>query len=272
MANEITIEITPPPPITIEVLTGYGVPVNVGGGGGGSLTVRDADGNPSGTVTEIVFPNGTVSIGGPTATITGLQGPQGIQGPAGPNAINVNTATVFDGVLIGDGAGVYAEPELPIALGGTGQNTAVDAINALLPTQTDNVGCFLFTNGANVSWAYVEWGSLVGDPDDNADLRTYVETYVLTALSFIGQQQLTLAQLRIARRNLLTGSAPTAAYDGNGRLSTLTYSDGSVKTLTYTAGRVTRIDHVYTVPARTYRKDISYDGNGRFQSITESIF
>jgi hypothetical protein len=33
------------------------------------LTVREADGNPSGTVTTLVFPDGTVFISGGTATI-----------------------------------------------------------------------------------------------------------------------------------------------------------------------------------------------------------
>lgn len=45
-----------------------------GSGGGGSLTVQEADGNPSGNASTLIFPNGTVSIDGTTATITGLQG------------------------------------------------------------------------------------------------------------------------------------------------------------------------------------------------------
>ena len=40
----------------------------------------------------------------------------------------------------------------PIANGGTGQVTAADAINALLPSQTGNAGKFLSTNGTAVSW------------------------------------------------------------------------------------------------------------------------
>ena len=41
---------------------------------------------------------------------------------------------------------------LPIANGGTGNNNANDAINALLPVQTAQNGKFLMSNGANVSW------------------------------------------------------------------------------------------------------------------------
>jgi hypothetical protein len=62
-------------------------PPGTGEGGSGSLTVREVDGSPSGTANTLVFPNGTVSIAGTTATITGLQGPQGIQGETGPQGI-----------------------------------------------------------------------------------------------------------------------------------------------------------------------------------------
>jgi hypothetical protein len=39
-----------------------------------------------------------------------------------------------------------------IANGGTGQTTAANAINALVPTQTSQSGKFLTTNGSVVSW------------------------------------------------------------------------------------------------------------------------
>lgn len=41
---------------------------------------------------------------------------------------------------------------LPILNGGTGQTTAANAINALLPTQTSQSGKFLTTNGTVSSW------------------------------------------------------------------------------------------------------------------------
>lgn len=47
---------------------------------------------------------------------------------------------------------------LPIANGGTGQTTAANAINALLPSQTSNSGKFLTTNGSVASWATVTAG------------------------------------------------------------------------------------------------------------------
>ena len=63
---------------------------------------------------------------------------------------------------LGSGAGVAITIEtdqtltlgeaLPIASGGTGQTTASTALNALLPSQTGNVGRVLQTDGTDVSW------------------------------------------------------------------------------------------------------------------------
>lgn len=48
---------------------------------------------------------------------------------------------------------------LPIANGGTGQTSASNAINALLPTQTGHSGEFLTTNGTVASWAAASGGA-----------------------------------------------------------------------------------------------------------------
>lgn len=48
---------------------------------------------------------------------------------------------------------------LPIAQGGTGQTTAPTAINALMPTQTNNSGKYLVTDGVTVSWGAVTPGT-----------------------------------------------------------------------------------------------------------------
>ncbi len=50
---------------------------------------------------------------------------------------------------------------LPIELGGTGQITAIDAINALVPDQSSNSGKFLTTDGTTVSWASVSGSGTV---------------------------------------------------------------------------------------------------------------
>jgi hypothetical protein len=51
-----------------------------------------------------------------------------------------------------------ADGTLPIANGGTGQTTASDAINALVPAQTGNSGKYLSTDGSSVSWAAASGG------------------------------------------------------------------------------------------------------------------
>lgn len=48
---------------------------------------------------------------------------------------------------------------LPIANGGTGQTSAANAINALLPSQTGNNGKYLTTDGTSSSWATVSGGN-----------------------------------------------------------------------------------------------------------------
>lgn len=52
-------------------------------------------------------------------------------------------------------SGIWNGTTISIANGGTGQTTAANAINALLPTQTGNNGKFLTTNGSISSWATV---------------------------------------------------------------------------------------------------------------------
>ena len=93
---------------------------------------------------------------------------------------------------------------------------------------------------------------------------------VSDALSYGVSQELTLTQLRQARSNQFVGSAPTIAYDAQGRAETLTYSDGSVKTLAYDVdGRLSQSSHLKS--GRTLRKSFSYDGQNRLASVGEAI-
>lgn len=69
--NVIEVIVSSVTPNVIEVIA-QGPPGSPGIGGG-ALTVREVDGSPSGTATTLVFPNGSVSFAGSTATITSLQ-------------------------------------------------------------------------------------------------------------------------------------------------------------------------------------------------------
>ena len=52
-------------------------------------------------------------------------------------------------------SGLSLTGTLPIADGGTGQTTATASFNALAPSQTNNSGKYLTTNGTNTSWATI---------------------------------------------------------------------------------------------------------------------
>lgn len=58
---------------------------------------------------------------------------------------------------------------LPIANGGTGQTTAANAINALLPTQTSNSGKYLTTDGSVASWGTISGTGDVSGPSSSVD-------------------------------------------------------------------------------------------------------
>jgi hypothetical protein len=55
---------------------------------------------------------------------------------------------------------------VPLANGGTGQTTASDALNALLPTQTGNSGKVLQTDGSTATWETAGGGVSDGDKGD----------------------------------------------------------------------------------------------------------
>lgn len=77
-----------------------------------------------------------------------------------------NTIAVYPINLASDTSGV-----LGIAKGGTGQTTASAAINALVPTQSGNIGKFLSTDGTVVSWQDGGSGSGSGSGEINAVLN-----------------------------------------------------------------------------------------------------
>jgi hypothetical protein len=72
--------------------------------------------------------------------------------PAGKSMWVYNTGTNFVDVVT-HLSSLSLTTALPIDSGGTGQTTATNAINALLPSQTSNSGRFLTTNGTSTSWA-----------------------------------------------------------------------------------------------------------------------
>jgi len=59
--------------------------------------------------------------------------------------------------------GLDIQSPLPVAMGGTGQTTATNAINALLPIQTGALNKFLYSDGTNTSWVIPNYSEVAVD-------------------------------------------------------------------------------------------------------------
>lgn len=97
----------------------------------------------SGTATSSVFLRGDQSWASVPTGVTSVSGSGGTTGLSLSGGPITSTGTLTIGGT------------LAISNGGTGQTTAANAINALLPTQTSNSGKFLTTNGSVASWGSV---------------------------------------------------------------------------------------------------------------------
>lgn len=116
---------------------------------------------PTGAATGAITLAGTLAPANGGTGITALG--SGVQTGLGTAVNAANGFVTFSGNLGTPSAGVLTNATglplnsgvtgvLPIANGGTGNNNANDAINALLPVQTSQAGKFLMSNGGNVSW------------------------------------------------------------------------------------------------------------------------
>lgn len=71
------------------------------------------------------------------------------------SGLQVPSLTISGPVITDASGNVTSSATLPISQGGTGQTTAQNARNAILPLQTNYTGYFLQTDQTNVSWAKV---------------------------------------------------------------------------------------------------------------------
>jgi hypothetical protein len=86
------------------------------------------------------------------------------------NAVDVLSATTLGSTVVTSSltsvgtiaGGTWQGNAIAIQHGGTGQDTAAEAINALLPVQTSHSGKFLTTNGTDPSWAALDSITLDG--------------------------------------------------------------------------------------------------------------
>lgn len=167
-----------------------------------------------------------------------LAGTSGLLRKTGADSWGLDTSEYLSGVV-------------GIQNGGTGATDPTSAINNLLPNQQSNGGKLLGTDGSELLWVSPAASS--------------------GSVSYAVMQDLTLSQINQFRSNVLIGSSPTIVYDLSGRVSTITYSDGSVKSFEYDlSNNLTRIDHVYASPSRTVRKDFTYV-SGKLVEISETF-
>ena len=75
-----------------------------------------------------------------------------------------NTGLTTTGGPITTSGTITLQGTLGINSGGTGANTATEAINTLLPIQANNTGRLLSTNGSTIAWVYVQYNDIIGTP------------------------------------------------------------------------------------------------------------
>lgn len=117
-----------------------------------TVSVTTANGVSGSVANPTTTPAITLSLGAISPTSVAASG-----AVSGSNLSGTNTGDqtiTLTGDVTGSGTGSFATTlaTVPIAKGGTGQTSAANAINALVPTQTGNSGKFLTTNGTAVSW------------------------------------------------------------------------------------------------------------------------
>jgi hypothetical protein len=142
-----------------KVLTTNGTTVSwvtvSGSGTVTSVSVVTANGVSGSVATATTTPAITLTLGAITPSSVAATGTVTGSNLSGTNTGNQTISLTGD--VTGSGTGSFATTlaTVSIAKGGTGQTTAPNAINALVPTQTGNAGKVLTTNGSVVSWVTV---------------------------------------------------------------------------------------------------------------------
>lgn len=141
--------------------------------------------------------------------------------------------------------GLDIQSPLPISMGGTGQTSSNNTLNALLPVQTSNSGKYLTTDGTNTSWGTVSSG-FVAMPStsvsSNVTLSAFNKYFVNTGVArtltlptspsvgdeiYIFDASGTAATYNITvsrNSNYINGAASNLIIDVNGGAAALFYT------------------------------------------------
>jgi hypothetical protein len=222
--------------LTVNSTATFGSDVQIAGnvnsdGDLSALTLTAGD--SGGTVGSVVI----YSIGGQAITLEGGDAEVTMDGSLTINGGRLSADTVYGGTLEGDGFAITGlDPNklltvVPITKGGTGQSTATDAINALVPAQTSNSGKVLGTDGTVVSWVSVPAPSAssittgtLPDARLSSDVVKYSDNKVVRLDSFTnsftgGDTALNVAAVGTGNGNrLAVGAGDTSDASGNGGL------------------------------------------------------
>ena len=168
-----------------------------------------------------------------------------------------STGLNFNGGPITDSGTFHVGGVLSIQNGGTGANTAINAIRALLPDQTDQTGKILTTDGTTISWTTAAAGSVTsvevsgGTTGLNFDGGAITSSGVLTlggvlniANGGTGSSSLTELQRIVLPAQLnnggkiLTTDGTTASWAPGGSVSSVNASGGATG-LNFSGGPIT---------------------------------
>ncbi len=164
------------------------------------------------TANWTTFNNKVTSVSGTTNRITSTGGTTPV--------IDISAAYVGQASITTLGTistGVWAGTAVAITKGGTGQTTANDALNALLPSQGGNATKGLITDGTNASWGSVSASVAIGSGIGSGTAKSVL---FVGAGALLAQDNTNFAfdytniQLKIGSTTVLNGSPTNPLVEG----------------------------------------------------------
>lgn len=190
------------------------------GTGNGSVTSVNASGGTTGftftggpvTSSGVVTLTGTLNVSAGGTGATTLTGYVKGTGTSAFTAASTVPGSDVSGNIAGNAANVTGI--VPISNGGTGQTTAVNAINALVPLQSGNTGKYLTTDGTSVSWATVSGSGTVTSVAASGTQGVSVSGSPITSSGTISIGLGAITPTSVAATGTVTGSNLSGSSSG----------------------------------------------------------